>query len=99
MTAADLEKIYDRLRLTEQATAEQSVTIAGLTKRVDAMITKWDGQMDKMWRLVYICVGAVLALSLGPRAVEKLMQAVNGSSAAAPLTYLKPMDDRNGLLI
>lgn len=78
MTNEDAREIYDRLRETEAQTRAQNERIEALTARVDSMLSRWDTQTDRMWRAIYILVGALLALALGPRVAEKIVAASGG---------------------
>lgn len=75
MTNEDARMVYDRLRETERETAIQNQRLADLSERVDSMLRRWDSQMDRMWRIIAILVGALIALALGPKVAEKVMAA------------------------
>lgn len=81
MNNADAEKLYDRQRKSEEANARQDERIEALTKSVDRMIQRWDTQWNRMWQLIYILVGALVALTAGPKMVDKFFPAsANGVS-------------------
>lgn len=75
MTNEDARQVYDRLRETERETAIQNQRLADLAERVDSMLMRWDSHVDRMWRIIAVLVGALLALALGPKVAEKVMAA------------------------
>lgn len=82
MTNEDAKSIYDRLRATEQETSSQSVKIDAMSKRLDETMARMDKHLDNLWRVLGYLIAALVALALGPKAIDKFASSINGGVAS-----------------
>lgn len=94
MSEEHTEELFTRLRETEAQTREQNVKLSSLSDKVEKLsetnqkyIDLLKAQMDSadkreqmLMRTIYVLVGAVIALALGIKYVEKFFPATADAS-------------------